>query len=783
MNIWQWVQETRAQLYKDDEHRLADLMDRIPSLACDDAHAELDAVVPEALAHARRLDLDWAELFIRHWNLQSRILHRMETGEYLTEAIDLLEFAHRDGVKDCPQSVCTTQDLAVAYAQRDGKGFVEERLAVASETLGRIDPTWQCFECISNEYANALFDDGRPQEMLDFLEEQVQTLVENCPPRMAQYRKEGFNGGKISALDALGRADEALALAQEDITRLEHEGRNRHRLIHRKLAAVKLLAKVGSGEEGLEMMPPWEVLVETPTFYRSTADALDALLEEEVIENSWLLGRRIWVMTQRLARIGAVRNAVELSMMHARHALGREQPSVAKRSLELLREELPKLRKPFEDMESVEALEQRQKELQQTALEQEAAPFESPDDLFEQLTGDPELDVQLFTAGLARFPEEDDLLFSLANAIEALGFIEDAHALLERGYREHPNIERLMRLSGVLMDAGDFDRIEALVAQLAQEPGELGSGAYWMLAQSRWRQGATDEAIDALATVIERQPEWAGARPMRAHLLRAAGRYAEAIEMLDAHLAMFASEEDQLANIHWDRIVAATMLDDWTKVHESARIIGFRFEAEDEAAPIDEPFQMCLVSFSEEPDAPTYWAVRNSPVTAKVVEIARVRDTQHFDDVVIFEPSSLTPRPEDHPEDQPHHDTYPVLSIRTRGAYHDTFTLHGVCPPEEALEALQKNLSEELGVATERVSTQGYMLHDPESDTPLEAMYMTMAAPHALDLRELHAFLEEQTKEFEHPLEWSRLLEKMGAREELIAEHEAIHKRYGMLED
>lgn len=780
MNIWKWVQETREQLYNEEEHRLADLMNRIPSLACDDDHAELDAAVPEALAHARRLGLDWAELFIRHWNLQSRILHRMETGEYLSEAIDLLEFAHRDGIKDCPQSVCTTQDLAVAYAQRDDRGYVDERLAVASETLSRIDPNWQCFECISNEYSGALLDDGRAQEAIDFLDQQTEALFEACPPRVAEHRREGFNGNRISALTELGMLEDALALAQDDIARLEHEGINRHRLIHRKISATKLLAKLGRGEEGLECLPPWEVIVETPTFYRTSAEALDALLEANTIENSWLLGRRIWVMAKRLARNGAVRGAVELSVMHARHALDRAQPEIARRSLDLLVKELPKLRKPYEEMHVIEELERRQAAMEQEQEEQ-TEQWENASVIFEQLLGDPELDLQLFRAGLKQFPQDDDLLFSLANALDAVGFDQDAYEQLEQGYRAFPTIDRLMRLSTALMDAREFDKIEELIAELSNKSDEMGAGAHWMLAQLRWKQGVLDEAIDALAVVIDSQPEWTGARPMRAHLLRLEGRYEEAIAMLDAQLERFETEETPLPNIHWDRMVVATMQEDWERVHASARVIGFQFDTEE--GPIDEPFQMCLLTFSDEPDAPTYWAVRNSPVTAKVVELARPRRAQHFEDEVIFEPTSLTPRPEDHPEDQPHHDTYTVLKVRKQGDYHESVTLHGVCPPEEKLEALQQSLGDALDVASEHVPTQGYMLHDPDSDTPLEALYMLLAIPRSVDLDAVHAHLEEHTADLEHPLQWARLLKKMNAREELIAQHTSIHERYGMLED
>ena len=100
----------------------------------------------------------------------------MEARDRLPEAVSLLEFAHRDANRACPQSVCTTQDLAVTYGLIDGKGYQQQRLNVAAETLERIDPSWPCFTCISSEYADALLADGRHEEAIVFLEEQYDKL-------------------------------------------------------------------------------------------------------------------------------------------------------------------------------------------------------------------------------------------------------------------------------------------------------------------------------------------------------------------------------------------------------------------------------------------------------------------------------------------------------------------------------------------------------------------------------------------------------------------------------
>ncbi|REM95695.1 hypothetical protein DSI35_28675, partial [Mycobacterium tuberculosis] len=74
---------------------------------------------------------------------------------------------------DCPQSICVTQDLAACYGNIDGPGWVPERIEVCDETLGRIDPSWACFQCLSCEKADALLDDGRGQDALDYLQVQA----------------------------------------------------------------------------------------------------------------------------------------------------------------------------------------------------------------------------------------------------------------------------------------------------------------------------------------------------------------------------------------------------------------------------------------------------------------------------------------------------------------------------------------------------------------------------------------------------------------------------------
>ena len=194
MDIWKWVDDLQGELFKQGEHRLARSIDLVPEYAYTDEHDALDALYPEALAGARRLGLPWLEIYLRHWHLRSRVGRRMEAGRWLGEAVDLLEFAHRPQHVDCPQSVCATQDVAGAYEIQDHVGFAPERMQVAREALERITPRWQCFLCISDDYANALIDAGRPQEALRFLDEQAAAITGAENPAVGGMRVAEFCG-------------------------------------------------------------------------------------------------------------------------------------------------------------------------------------------------------------------------------------------------------------------------------------------------------------------------------------------------------------------------------------------------------------------------------------------------------------------------------------------------------------------------------------------------------------------------------------------------------------
>ena len=176
MNIWHWIEQLQTSLREAGQAHSADLIDRFSSEICDQEVERAEALMPELRALCKTLENPWLEVFVRHWDLRNRLGNKAEGETALADTIALFEFAHRDETIECPQSVCVTQDVASCYSNIDGPGWAQERIAVCDETLARIEPSRNCFQCLSYQKALALRDSGRAAEALSWLQSQRAAL-------------------------------------------------------------------------------------------------------------------------------------------------------------------------------------------------------------------------------------------------------------------------------------------------------------------------------------------------------------------------------------------------------------------------------------------------------------------------------------------------------------------------------------------------------------------------------------------------------------------------------
>lgn len=746
MDIWKWVHETEVSLREDGQARLAHIMDRVPTLTCNDKHDEVDALMPEGLALAKQLNMPWVTLFLRHWHMQSAILHRYDVKERLDDVIDLLDFAHQEQNSTCPQSVCTTQDVAVAYSLLDGKGYVQERLDVAKETLDRIDPTWPCFTCISCEYANALIDNEAHEEAEVFLRQQMQALKDAGHFR---WFYPELASSLVDALVKLGRHEDALAALDEAYRPSDSD----HRKISAQIDRARVLARLGRMEEAIEALPAWQTVEPTPSHYEHLADALFELMQhEDGLPNHWGTASLFTRMTTKLLERGVYRKGIQIAHQGLQLALMRPSFHLAQWYLDVAEQAAKQLRDPsdFDELhdqfaDHIDACQQTLTQLTQDNTD----PLPEDAALHDHLTDNPEVNLWI----LSNWPtRDDDTVREQASAYQAMNLHDKAIDLL-KGYLDQ--CQDTATMVWVLAEAYEqANRVTALQHFLRQHiedeqsSDELKAQCHYLLSSNAGRQKHWQEAKSQLEQALVLKPDIPNWQPLMSSILQNLGEYEEALVLLSAYIE---AQEEPNPNHHWDRMTLAVLAKQWSVARASARALGWEFEDNDE--PMFADFGICRITFVDEPEQPTYWAQRLSPVTAQIISMAAPTQPQHFEDMVVFEAVSYTPRPENHPEDEPHYDTFHATTVIEDGQHHATFALDGFHPGDEALQSLMASLSEH-DVAFSQRSDEQYKL--PWEGEPHLALYAYMCVPKTVALTTIDEVLKQFAKPL-RPLVWPTL--------------------------
>jgi len=758
LDIWSWINQVEADLRGAGQERLAELLDKLPEYTCDNRHAQVDAIYPEALALARSSGQPWLEVYVRHWNLQSRILHRYEVADWMEEAVSLLEFAHRPETRECPQSVCVTQDLVSCYANTDGPGYAAERLEATEETLARIDAKWPCWTCISSEHANALLDDGRAADALAFIDAALRSMT----AANARHEPVPLAGSRIDALIALDRRDEAMAVVEE----AERFPTDRSHAQFRALDRALLLCLSGDFEAARRALIPYETAVQTQGQYERWSDVVTRLALAGALPNDWHTDTRLRRMQDALVRHGIVRVAIGIADRRARLALARERPWTARACCDQIAELLPRLRRPLGADTELAALHDKV----------EARPVDAPElssaqGALELCGDDPEADAELLTIALERWPDEQWLVIRLAEALRAMNRWSDAEAVLRAFCARHPEATEPFLLLGntlLAMDRHDAVLTLAAGALAAGSPTAKATG-YWLRAQASRAVDDLQSAREALTALLEIQPGAVNATTTLAEIEREAGRYQAALD----HLDPLVDAQPEAGPYDWDLMVVATLLERWPLVRKSAARLGFELAGE---GPIDQNWGLCRLSFQLEGERAVLFAQRTGPVTARVLQMRGPDELQFFRDHVVFEAAPLNEPPANDEEAETHSWIYTAIAAIERGAYR-VHVVDGVFPGDEVWDGFAEAL-DAAGCAVQIASSDAYLLADPETGDERRGVYAYLAAPPAVDDAALDALLTEHSAAFPALL-WPGVLEALGdeARSEAQAE---IARAWGM---
>jgi tetratricopeptide (TPR) repeat protein len=760
MDIWAWVGETVEVLRMQEHARLADLIEELPRAVLAGRHDHAEALVPEAVALARAIDHPWIEVFVRHWLMQSRILHRCDVTSGLAEVIHLLDYAHGERTRECPQSVCVAQDVASAYGVLDGPGFARERIEVSQETLARIDPTWPCFECISGEQISAMLDDRQFAEAERFCRAQLDQMAQlgGEPPWAVCLNL-------CDALTALGRPAEALAT----IARLSDERAFPTRHVRYLLAKCRALADLGRADEAHACFVAAEPL--QPEFFVAWARCARRLSALGVVRNDAELGTRVRRLARKLRANGSRWNLGRLVKIGAQLAIARNAHHIARLEIATGRALLSELRKP-------ERLERDLSALADLCLPVAAAAPEDVDAFLAALGDDPEACLPELVAAHEAHPGHEGLVCTLARAFRALAFPEQAEEVL-RSYVAHATSAEsaLDELARLWLQEGKHELLAKLVDDV---PESVRAMVLWYSSLGAELRGHLDEAAQSIERALALEPEARRLQSRLALLYRRLQRPAEALSLLDGLVQGGEPGDDD-----WERMVVATQLGEHAKVRESAARLGFEFEGEE--GPIDEPYAYCEIKLRDEQGREAeYRGLRISPVTARIISIVAPGARQRYGDVVLFDPEPLNPRPTDdeqanqdgdETEKKPPIFVFRAIQVLSPGGFR-SYEVDGVHPGKDALDALRKAL-QELGAILSVRSDESYTLYRQEDEEGLAGVYAFIAAPASLPTADLHACLHAQTSAWVSPVTYRGLLQELGLDDDL-ARHRALAEELGL---
>lgn len=739
MDIWEWVGEVREDLREAGHERLAFIVEELPGLVCGGHHTQAEALVPEGLALARGLDHPWLEIFLRHWLAQSRVVRRHDVTSGLEEVIHLLDFAHGERTAACPQSVCVTQDVCMAYGVMDGPGYAEERLAAAAEAIERIDVTWPCFQCISTEHAAALLDAERYQDAESYCRKQLGQASAAGQSTLWQVKWQ-----LVDALSLQGRHDEALALLQfNGNVEIDEEERTRLELhLARELAIAGKLAEAVATQPAPTTLKPSEYVL-----WMRGETAICSLVPER---NTVSLGQVMRTFFKTLRDHGALYEQAVIGVAAAKLALARGSTVIATRYVDDIEAVVPRLRRPQRIVEELQSL--------RLSLQDAASNVTNESVSLDALTEDPERNLELLRQITIDVADSEAVVLARCEAYRATGFSEHARrelaALVSRDPEANQALDRLLRLMVADLDEAGLRSIVHTVGE-AQRPRVLFYQARLYQQQGRWQLAA-----DTLEHARRLEPEVEISAYELAVCYRQLQRYEDALSILDA----LVSAGTEFASVDWERMVMATLLGQFDKVRDSARRLEFDFSGE---GPIDEPYAYCDILMADAAGREeAHRAVRINPVVARIIQTYGPGIPSCYRDEILFDPAAVDPPPEQDQES----DERPVLRFRPiktlRAGGYRTYDMDGIFPGEAEVENLRVALLA-LGVVLIVRSSEQYEVAPAADESSVRGLYAFLMVPAEVRSGAVLECVQSHTRQWPLPITYRGLLRELDRSEEL----------------
>ena len=694
---------------------------------------------------AETYGVPWLGVFGRHWELQYRLTKRREGATAVADAVAAFERSHRDDTIDCPQSMCTVQDLCIAYGNVDGPGYAEETVAAAKDGLDRIDVSWPCWDCLSTELVGGFAYD-----------KDYAAAVEQCVTVERDLRSAGTVPSVYYATMRLGNLLDGgqLDAAVEFDGGLVRERYNSHyeeSWLHYDLVRARMLLKTGDAAGALEIFVTVDPL-DTPRLGDDWRTVAHGLIDADELANDDRFSSVIVQLGHHFANVGAWRRAFNTFADAAEFAARRGAIASAMRCKDQCVELANELAKPLDAPERLtridEVIEAAPAEISELApIEQDIASLE-----------------ESLAVGF-----EIDTFMNLATLLHAQGWNDLAESRLWEQVQKDPTDEKSallmmqMRLSAKGSSADE--RLEELATLVSSHDVGL---AEWIRANAASSSDRWEECAEHCANVVENKPDAKNTRRLWANALRELGRYDEAtdlhIEMTELDHPEGITEEELARVTHhdgWSGILLGSLSQRWDVVRAAATTLSI--ELRGDSGPVEERWESCNITFA---DADTgrkvvLTAERIGPVTARVAQIGDPSQHCRYNDVVVFDPSPLNELPEDATDEHREWFHYEYASIDTIS--HGGFTAFGIEGPwpedEDAWPTLRDGLFDAGFGAWSYNFGQD---HHRELNDLVDILYVSAAIPADKTPADLHAHLTDATKSWRFPMAWPVLAEAAG---------------------
>ncbi|GAB2912510.1 tetratricopeptide repeat protein [Nonomuraea sp. NPDC052634] len=756
VDIWAWVGETQQQLSEAGNVGLAMALGDLPAQAYEGRYPQLDVMAPAIAGQAETLQLPWLEFYARYWHLMGRIGDRAQGAVAIDDARQLVAFAQREDVRDCPATPAAAEAMAIALANADGPGYAAERLETLAPVIEGVGPDNPAFSGLVTQYVAALIDAGKPGEAVSYAESAVERL-------RAAGREASFELGAESAraLLAAGRAEDALTALQaasgfkpDDPVAKEHRDGVRRALI---------LATLGRTAESVDALPDLDVVGDHPRVWVEWTQAVSKLAPSGVITNTWQLGRVVRQWIDYFGMMGGYRARVELALVGGDLAIGRKGVWQARLLADLAESGTAELRETAGLAERIAALRAAADATEpppaEVPLEERVGRFDAEDGF----NADPEKWVEWLA------PLSGSDIEATRRHTTTLGFLGYPAAgadiywkmLVDTGEIATAHSDDVAYLTTLLIEARQDERLEQMAAMLPHADQQFAL-ARLHSARERWPE-AVDAAEHAIAAGagVEARRLLAGAAQQIDQNARAAQVLAEALDEL--------TEEDT-----WRMIVMATSAEDWEIVRKGAAKIGMPLKSTE--GPIEEEMGLIrLVLPAPDGGQRQVLSIRTGPATARLALPQPRGMDYNAGDLVVFDPQLLEPVPEDPEEQQNFVPPFAAVRMLRPGGYTSYF-FDGAAPSEEDWAEFTEVMAER-GWPMWVYSDENYTVTHPSTGEPLPGVFGWVAVPPNVTPAEVDALLDDATERWVHPLAWLDLAREIGVE---VERHERIVKEYGL---